>query len=178
MAIIDPVSFSIAALGAVLGVINTWRAYKRDQLNIRVIPKAYISSKNGFITVTKIPDKASSVHKLNPNFDEKLNDVCIEVTNLSVFPVTISEAGFYRRESIDRFLLRDYLIPGERRLPILLEPRSSFTIYVLPDHKFRTFYHLLKSAYIITDCDVTVKGTSSAFKAVVRRYARMQNLNY
>ena len=54
MATIDPVSFSIAVLGAVLGVINTWRAYKRDQLNIRVIPKAFISSENGFITVDKM----------------------------------------------------------------------------------------------------------------------------
>lgn len=177
MATIDPISLSIAVFGAMLGTFNAWRAYKRDKLNIRVLPKIYINSNQGVVTVSEIPRKSSSFHTLNPNRFEELNDLCIEVTNLSSFQVTITEVGFHRRESIDRCCLKDYFILGERRLPILLEPRDSFTIYVVPNEKFKMIYHVLKSAYIITACDVTVKGTSPAFKSVVGRFARMKKLD-
>ncbi len=105
---VEAITLAIAVLGAVLGLLNTWHQLDRSRVKLRVRPKHAIS----------IGGVLQGV------------DFCIEVTNLSAFEVTISEAGLLYRGTDARGCMTapPILIDGgkwPRRLP----PRSSVTVY-------------------------------------------------
>src|ERR1039458_5149721 len=58
--------------GAVLGILNTWRAFDRDRVRLRVSPIWFFRN-----------DGVQTVHTLG-----------VDVTNLSFFPVTVTSVGF------------------------------------------------------------------------------------
>ena len=57
--------------GAVLGILNTWRAFDRDRVRLRVSPIWFFRN-----------DGVQTVHTLG-----------VDVTNLSFFPVTVTSVG-------------------------------------------------------------------------------------
>ncbi|MBW8851343.1 MAG: hypothetical protein JF600_11225 [Xanthomonadales bacterium] len=67
------ITLAVAAVGAVLGIINTWHTIDKNQVKLKVVPKH------------AIPYGAMD-HRLR---------MCIEVTNLSSFPITIEEVGVF-----------------------------------------------------------------------------------
>jgi hypothetical protein len=73
--IVEGVTLSIAVLGAVLGVINTWRAIDSSRVKLKVLPRH------------AIPVGGAPSHI----------GFCIAVTNLSAFPVTVNEVGVLYR---------------------------------------------------------------------------------
>lgn len=138
----EAVTFSLAVLGAVLGVINTWKALDKDRVKLRVVPK-YV------IPVGRVD------HRLT---------FCIEVTNLSGFAVTIEETGvFYKGTDKRGALLPPILIDGQP-WPRRLETRTSVTVYAQRPQSNGP--HRLKCAYARTSCGVTAKGISPAFKQI------------
>ena len=55
----NSITLAIAITGAVTGILglvfnflNTWRAFDRDKVKLKVIPKVYYPIKGGFLTVS------------------------------------------------------------------------------------------------------------------------------
>jgi hypothetical protein len=91
--VIDGIILAIALLGACLGIINTWKAIDRDRLKLKVIPKHTIPAGH-------FPDQSVTF--------------CIEVTNLSIFAVTINEAGvLFHNTDFRGAVINPIIIDGE-----------------------------------------------------------------
>ncbi len=145
MSVTEAVTLAIAVLGAVLGVINTWHSIDKKRVKIRVRPKDVIP--------------------FGPA-DPKIT-FCIEVTNLSEFAVTIDEAGVFYVGTNQRGAYTQPIIIDGKPWPRRLEPRSSVTVYGHPPRPKPG--HPLKCAYARTECGVTRRGSSPAFKQLAAR---------
>jgi hypothetical protein len=142
----DVITMSIAGLGAALGIINTWHALDQRRVRLRVIPKLAYPFLGG-------------------DFGEIMG--CIEVVNLSAFPISISEIGF----TIDGD-------PRKRRRLAILEPltsdRQPLARTLEPRHVVTGYFDLsrmeagIKKAYVRTDCGEVAYGSSPALKQIRR----------
>ena len=146
--LIDGVTLSIALLGAVLGVMNTWLSINRDRVKLKVVPKQAIP-------LGHMLDRAVTL--------------CIEVTNYSTFPITINEMGLLYHGTSNRGAIVNPIIIDGGVFPRKLEPRTSFTAYTLPDTLYCNNGHFVKCAYAKTDCGITKKGTSGALEEMVTK---------
>jgi hypothetical protein len=141
---VQAMTLAIAVLGAVLGVINTWHAIDNSRVKLNVQP-AHAILVGGF----------------NPavNF-------CIEVTNLSAFPVTVCDVGVFHRNTESRSSFISPVFTDGGTWPRRLEPRSSVTVY--GQRPESPPGHPIKNAYARTQCGVTVTGTSGALKQIAK----------
>ena len=140
--IIQGVTLSIAVLGAVLGIINTWHALDRSRVKMKVRP----------------------AHAIPVGGADSRLTFCIEVTNLSTFAVTVSDVGvFYHGTNRRGSFVHPVLIDGGS-WPRRLEPRSSVTVY--GQRPESTPALRIKCAYAKTDCGVTKTGSSPALKQI------------
>ena len=152
----DGVTLSIAILGAVLGILNTWKSIDKDRVKIKVVPKMAVP------VGTKISGQST---------------LAIDVTNLSTFPVVISEVGVLYHGTKNRgAVIRPIIIDGGA-FPRKLDPRTSFTAYTQPNVLENTHGHMVKCAYASTDCGLMVKGNSPALKQMVLDLYANQALN-
>ena len=145
---INIITFGIALLGAVLGLINTWCSYDRDRVKLKVIPKIAFP-------VGPIPDKRPRL--------------CIDVVNLSMFPVTVSQLGFLMHGTKDRLDLVIPIIIDGGKFPRRLESRSSFTAYFEPGVENGPRFKKVKIAYAETECGELFRGKSRALRSAVKR---------
>ena len=134
--------FGIAILGAVLGVLNTWQAMRRDRLRLRVRPLNTVL------------------------LDAEGMGFAIEVTNLSMFAVTIEEIGFSLGSPAPKGTRG--IIPFPRATdggpwPRRLESRSSVTLHFdrPPDPQFR---RSIRRAYAKTTCGEFAYGSTPALR--------------
>lgn len=130
------VTFALALLGAVLGVINTWRNLNLDRLKLRV--------------------RFCDMDQTNLDGDW-IKMYGFEVTNLSTFPVTISEVGLdiagkkkERVVPIDQIML-----DGGAPLPRRLNAREQLTV-LSPQNAWDPG-HSYKGVYATTVCGTTVR---------------------
>lgn len=138
------VTFALGTLGSVLGVMNTWRAINKDKVKLKVVPK--------------------SVKPIG-NADPEIN-ICIEVLNISSFPVTIEETGFVLSGTKMRMAIINPITINNSNPPFKLDPRSSITVYgKLYDSKICD----IKSAYARTSCGIEKRGTTPALKDFITR---------
>ena len=130
-------------VGAVLGVINTWRAFDRDRVKLKVRPIWFFRN-----------DGVQTIHTLG-----------VEVTNLSTFPVTVSSVGFkLPDEKLFTFLTS---LPAGGYLPQRMEARTSLTaVAPLGTEKNPAIKDVL-SAYAQTACGCMFTGDSPALRGVV-----------
>ena len=140
----DTVTLSIAVLGAVLGVINTWHSLDQRRVRLRVVPKIaqMITASNASGTMG-----------------------CIEIVNLSAFPISISEIGF----TIDgdprkhrRLAILEPITSNRRPLARTLESRHGITGYfdlnhITPD---------IQKAYVRTERGEVAYGSSPALEQI------------
>lgn len=143
----DAVTLVIASVGAVLGVLNTWRAFDRDRPKLRVRPKQAIP-------VGAVPDPRTRL--------------CLDITNLSNFPLTVSEVGVLYRGTKARGAVPSPVVFDGGSFPRRLEPRTSFTVYFHPD-AFAHIPHRARCAYATTDCGLTFKGRGPALDLLANR---------
>jgi hypothetical protein len=146
MSISEAVTLAIALLGAVLGVINILIELNRDRVRLKVIPK-------GAFCV--------------PSTGEE-HRICIEVRNLSGFPVTISEVGFVLHDTRRRAMVISPMTADGKSLPRRLEPHNSVSTYTAPIDQMDIDLSKVKCAYAKTDCDIIKRGNSPALKRFVR----------
>lgn len=147
----DAVTLSIAVLGAALGIINTAHSLNQQRVKLRVVPKWAMFVQNG-------------------DFSAEMG--CIEVINLSAFPVTLSEIGFTihgntarkgNRAAIPMPLTTDRQ-PFARRL----ESRQALAGYF----ELRGLPNGIEKAYVKTDCDEVFYGLSGAMENIRRNAGR------
>jgi len=141
----DVITISIAALGAVLGIINTWHALDQRRVRLRVVPKIAFAP--------------------GGEFGETMG--CIEVVNLSSFPVSISEIGF----TIDgdprkhrRLAILEPLTPDRQPIARTLEARHGVTGYF----SLNRMEPSIQKAYVRTECGEVAYGSSPAMKQIRR----------
>lgn len=147
LTIINAVTLSIAVVGAVLGILNTWRNFDRDRVKLKVAPKQAIPV--GAFLDTRIR-------------------LCIEVTNLSTFALTITEVGVLYWCTKKRGAVVNPIIIDGGTFPRKLEPRTSFTAYFHPEALQRLDGHKIRCAYAKTDCGVVIRGNSPALRQLAR----------
>jgi hypothetical protein len=108
------VTLILATIGTVLGCINTLVLLDNRRVRLRVVPRSAIPGHGGVLTT-------STQHVPGGR-------VCIEVTNLSSFPLTIDEVG-YTLPSRARFAFIKPILLDSKGWPRRLEPRDSVTVY-------------------------------------------------
>ena len=134
------VTLAVAAVGAVLGIINTWHTLDKNRVKLKVVPKHAIPY---------------------GGIDPRLT-MCIEVTNLSSFPLTIEEVGVFFHHTDKRAAVFNPVLADNGPWPRRLEPRSSISVYSQRPEKRAG--RKMRCAYAKTQCGRTVEGTSPAFK--------------
>jgi hypothetical protein len=136
------VTLAIAAVGAVLGIINTWRAIDQTRVKLRVAP------------AHAIPYGGAPA---NIQF-------CIEVTNLSQFAVTVCDVGVFYHGTDKRGSVVNPIFTDNGAWPRRLEPRSSVVIYSeLPSS---ITGKKIRCAYARTQCGRTQTGSSPALRDI------------
>jgi hypothetical protein len=98
--------------------------------------------------------------------------VCVEIVNLSSFPVTISRIGFRKRGRRDgAYIMYRPGLSGVKTWPPRLESRESVTAYGPEKATLAPARVANARAFVETDCGCIQYGTSPAFKDYVRGLA-------
>jgi hypothetical protein len=142
VSIMQAVTFAIAVLGAVLGVINTWIGLDKSRVKLKVAP----------------------AHAIPVGGTDPRLQFCLTITNLSSFAVTVDDAGLLFARSTSRGSLIQPVIGDGGAWPRRLEPRSSVTLYAHrpgPNGGPR-----IRAAYARTACGVTKTGNSPALRQI------------
>lgn len=140
--LVQAVTLSIATVGAVLGLLNTWHTLETSRVKLKVMPAHAIPF---------------------GGMDESIR-FCIQVTNMSAFAVTINEVGLLLHGSDKRAAITTPILIDGGSWPRRLEARSSVTAYARrPEH---TPSSRIRCAYARTDCGTMKKGNSKALKQI------------
>lgn len=138
----DMVTISIAAVGAVLGIINTVHSLDQRRVKLRVTPK-------------------SAHFVYGGELGEEM--VCIEVINLSAFPVSVQEIGFTISGDVSkgkRAVITAPITMDRQPFPRRLESRQAVSGYF----DLKSMPKNIGKAYVRTDCDEIAYGVSPALK--------------
>jgi hypothetical protein len=136
------VTLAIAAIGAVLGVINTLRAIDQGRVKLKVVPG----------------------HAVPYGGAPQNIRFCVQVTNLSQFAVTIYDAGVFFHGTKSRGSIVNPVFTDNGPWPRRLEPRTSLSIYSEIPHQKNG--RKIKTAYVRTQCGRTKTGTSPALREI------------
>lgn len=142
---VQAITFAIAVLGAILGVMNTWRAMNDARVKLRVQP----------------------AHAIAPG-SQGVN-FSIQVTNLSRFPLTIREVGLTLDgrsiRSGGRAAIPDPVILDGGPWPRRLDARDAVSVY-FDVGQLRGVQGRVGRAYARTACDEVAYGSSPALRQV------------
>ena len=133
------ITAATALTGAILGIMNTWRAMDQNRLRLKVRP----------------------THALLMPQAEHL--FAIEVINRSTFPVAVSEIGFTEASSKRRFSVVEYHATTHAKLPLTLEPRDAISFYFDPGDR-KLLGQVIGKAYAKTTCGEIAFGSTPALK--------------
>lgn len=146
------VTFGLALLGGVLGVVNTWKSVDKDRVKLIVRP------------AHAIPYGAAEERHPQVQFS-------IEVINASTFPVTVAEIGFLLKGTKARgVVIQPVTLDGKGSTPRRLEAREAISFYM--EKPGRGKERLAGKAYARTACGRTFTGTSRALRQVRAEQAK------
>ena len=139
----DVVALATASVGAVLGILNSWRLFDRDRVKLKVIPRGY--------TVAGGP-----------------SGLCIEVVNVGFVAVTLTQVAFDLRKPRGHmfWFKTDFFKPLD--LPYRLDARASVTAYVAPGTGDDPALREARRALAKTACGRVFYGSSRYFKSYVK----------
>ncbi|SRR6266566_1256735 len=110
------ITFAIAVLGAVLGVINLWLSWKRDCLRLKVIPRY-------FFGVASDTGKVDPLYYFTTRNGEKVPKyLCVDVINKGV-ATTVTEVGFLLRGTDNRLVITHQFPPYRIQMPFRWSPK-------------------------------------------------------
>lgn len=171
-----------AALGAVLGVVNTWWALGRDRVRLRIVPVWHSGDQqmqNGQVSRTT----SAYAGALQTYPDGRLG---VRIINRGFMAVIIEDVGFTASGYFNRHLRKAQLIRRSSRgdaddlvrLPVKLEPRASITIWCLQTGtNLDAKVHDARRVYVNTACGLDIFATSRLFRRLAKRAtARRKNL--
>lgn len=140
---INILTFAIGGLGVVLGVINTIHSITKDKLKAKIRP------------VFVHPIRSDGIQ-------EKF--IGLDITNLSNFPISISQIGFILKGMKDRRVITLPLSSqGTIILPIKLDSREQITLFGKYD-EIKNEKRKIICGYCITACGKTFKGKSKVIR--------------
>lgn len=139
------VTLGIAVVGAVLGIYNAVRDWRRDSERLKVIPKS-----------STISTGEAAVR----------DTLAIELVNLSPFPVTVTEVGFLLKGTPRRKVIENPVIPDSGDWPRRVEARSSVTVFARADQDFFWIERVTK-AYAVTATGCQFKGSSERLRWMI-----------
>ena len=142
IAVVGPVT---GILGLVFNFLNTWRAFDRDKVKLKVVPKLSMFFMG----------------------DQRSDCLCIEVINTAFVPVSLSRVVLPVDSKNESHFTQhpDYKV----ELPIRLEPRASVTIMTTPDLQLSPQFASVRSARASTACGRHFDGKSPALKSMVKK---------
>lgn len=132
MDVIQAITLAIALLGAVLGVLGTWRTFSNDRVRVRVKP-SYTMDTVG------------------------VERLAIEVLNLSTFPVTITHIGFTQIGTARHLQLIAPMLLEGGSLPKRLEPRTCLTAFAAPGATEDRAFDNVVAVYAKTACGLQIE---------------------
>jgi hypothetical protein len=138
-------TFSAAMIGAILGIINIWKSIDRDKIKLKVIPR-----------------HAIPVGSTDPSIVGS-----VEVINLSLFAITLSEVGLLLKGTNEKLLFINPLLAESGELPMRLESKTSVTAYFTTSD-IADFYSRIKCAYAKTASGEKFNGNSPALRQISR----------
>ncbi|MFC5498155.1 hypothetical protein ACFPOE_11465 [Caenimonas terrae] len=138
-------TLAIALIGAVLGLINTWRALSNDRVRVRVTPSWNL-------------------------FNTGQESIGIEVVNLSSFAVTVTSIGFTKRGTGEHAMIVRPMLSSGDGLPKRLEPRTSFTAFAMPD-ALESISGKLDRAYVNTGCGLRITSKRKPLEVALHNLA-------
>ncbi len=148
------VTLILGTVGTVLGLVNTYVQLNTRRVRLKVIPSSALVVAAGALT--------------NVNDHIAGGGLAIEVVNLSAFAVTVTEVG-YTAPNRSRVVIREPLMGDAKPLPRRLEPRESFTAYVVD---LTYIPSNIGRAYARTACGETRFGNSAALKAFRHNFSQ------
>jgi len=142
----DGVTLSIAVLGAALGIINTANNLNQQKVKLRVTPKLAF---------------------MFPPYAQTVELGCIEVTNLSAFPVTVNQIGFTLdggrlSKKKQKLVITAPRMSDNGPFPRRLESREAMTCYL----ELRDLKRSIGRAFAMTDCEEVAYGGNSSIKSM------------
>ena len=140
----DAVTFGLALLGAVLGVVNVWRAISRDRVRMKVVPQWYAHTSD-----------------FEPG-------ICIEVINMGFAPITVAKVGFLVSTPDEMISYPDTVLLSGERFPHRLEPRASVTAMIPTGAQKDEVFALVTSAFCKTACGQTFTGKSKFLRGCIK----------
>lgn len=152
-------------VGAMLGGTNFLLRFLEKRVRLRVVPQiAFDVGQNIVMTGDRPMGRFRDYLK-----GGKTLRLCVEITNLSEFPITVAQVGFSRKgRHQDRlhFVVPD-VTPSSKSWPVRLDPRESCTVYAEPSQGFDALLEHGPLAFCETDCGCTVYGTSLIIKHII-----------
>lgn len=128
-------TFILGAVGTGLGILNYVKSIQKERVKLRVCFRQGIPINM-------------------PNMPKRL--VCVEVTNLSAFPVVINEVGMNMLGTDERAVFTMPFTSDNKPLPRKLESREQFTASA--DRAFLDPEVTYTHVYASTSCGTTVKS--------------------
>jgi hypothetical protein len=154
---IQATTLAVAVTGAVLGIVNTCMQISKHRVRLRVVPMPAIVRGNFVLKRTDGPEFPPSA----------AIQLCVEVVNLSAFPVTVDEIGLGPDRKHKYRHVIEPTEPCGDRLPKRLEPRAAMTVYAQPGLCLDPRIVWKPRAYAKTACGRVFYGSSPAFKQCV-----------
>ena len=162
------VSISLGSIGTILGISNLIRSMRADSFKLKVIPSIYAKTQDGqsiSTSLDKLPKDSKSELPLDEMF--RIGKICVSITNLSKFPVYLSQVGFVSSSSVDRQIFSG--ITSKNGFPIKIEPRQSITAYCEDKTVVNTEHKGTIKLFVKTECGREIKATSPALKRWVEQ---------
>ena len=135
-----------AVTGAVLGIYNTFTAWRKDRVRLKVVPSVYIFGHGGILR---------SVH--GNDLDLLTCNLCIEVINLGALDCVVAKVGLQMEDGSEYVLIKS-AIPEFQGTPQKIAPRESYVFYST-DLDYRRLPKL-KAVFASTVCGKKFTGTS------------------
>lgn len=133
-------TLGVAVLGAVLGVLNTWRMFRQDRVRLRVEPQ-----------IAAIRNRSLRL--------------CVEVTNLSNFEVTIAQVAFLLHGRKVRVAVGcEALGVSHGGQEARLSPRASHTFFVPASAAEDDDLASLSAVQVRTACGHFAKASNGALR--------------
>ena len=146
------ITVALGAIGTTLGVVNFIRDImsSRVRLRIRCYPFAILQPGN-------ILD----------------NIGCVEVVNLSSFPVTLKEVAFEPRvRQSGRFTVRNDGCLNDKRLPVRIDPRDSVQIIYKDKNSLETMVKQSRRVIAETACGKICFGKLKHYHDIIKKCER------
>lgn len=139
MNITEIITLSIACIGALLGIINTYVSLRKDKVRLKITP----------MWVTDL------FH----------TEIGIKIINLSQFPIVIENVGFTLSTKQSLYIMEYFLASGS--LPQEIKSRDNIQINILLGTIAQEEFRKVRKAFVNTADGSIFYGKSSALKQMV-----------